>query len=130
MLAGNGRRIIIRRQEDQDRIFFVDQYSPVLFVTIVSLLFLCAIDAVLTIFLLNYGAYEINPVMAYMLNIGPYAFIISKYSITAIGTIGLFMFRSFVIWKLNVRVYSLLSLIAWVYLAVVVWELYLIHAFL
>jgi hypothetical protein len=26
-LAGNGNRKVIRRQEDQDRIFFVDRYS-------------------------------------------------------------------------------------------------------
>jgi hypothetical protein len=129
MLAGNGKRKIIRRQEDQGRIVFIDQYSPILFVTIVSLLFLCALDAILTLFLLNHGAYETNPVMAYLLNIGPYAFIIAKYSITVIATFGLFMFRAVVIRKLNVSTHSLLTLFAWVYLAVVAWELYMIYYF-
>ena len=48
MFAGKGARRSIRRQEDQGRIFFVDQYSPVLFVAIVGILFFvyhwCDID--------------------------------------------------------------------------------------
>ena len=126
MLAGAGNRKTVRRQEDQDRILFVDQYSPALFMAVVGILFLSVIDAILTLFLLNHRAYETNPVMAYLLNISPYAFIISKYSITVIGTFGLFMFRAVVIRKLNVRTHSLLTLIVCVYLAVVAWELYLI----
>ena len=90
---------------------------------------LCALDAILSLFLLNHGAYETNPVMAYLLNIGPYAFIIAKYSITVIATFGLFMFRAVVIRKLNVSTHSLLTLFAWVYLAVVAWELYMIYYF-
>jgi len=127
MLTGAGNRKAIRRQEDQGRIFFVDQYSPVLFMAVVGILFLCVIDAILTLFLLNHGAYETNPVMAYLLNISPYAFIIAKYSITVIAILCLFMFRAVVIRKLNVRTHSLLSLIVCVYFAVVAWELYLIY---
>ena len=46
---GNGNKTTIRRQEDRDRIFLVDQYSPVLFAVIVVILFLCVIDALLTL---------------------------------------------------------------------------------
>lgn len=125
MLAGDGNRRIIRRQEDKGRIFFVDQYSPQLFVTIVAILFLCVLDALLTLYLLNHGAYEVNPIMAYLLNIGPYAFYITKYAITIIATFGLFLLRGVVIQKLNVTVHSLLYFIAGLYLGVVAWELYL-----
>jgi hypothetical protein len=59
--VGNGARITIRRQGDKGHIFFVDQYSTVLFLTIVGILFLCVIDALLTLFLLNHGAYEKTP---------------------------------------------------------------------
>jgi hypothetical protein len=97
MLTGDGNRRIIRRQEDRGRIFFVDQYSPKLFITMLAILFLCAIDALLTLFLLNQGAHEINPIMAYLLNIGPYAFVVFKYVITLTATFGLFMFRGVVI---------------------------------
>jgi hypothetical protein len=93
LLVGDGNRRIIRRQEDQGRIFFVDHYSPVLFVTIVGILFLCVIDAILTLFLLNHGAYETNPIMAYMLNIGPYAFLVPKYALTEVSEINAAMIR-------------------------------------
>ena len=126
MLAGDGSRRNIRRQEDKGRIFFVDQYSPMLFVAIMAILFLCVLDALLTLYLLNHGAYETNPAMAYLLNIGPYAFYITKYAITIIATFGMFLLRGIVIQKLNVTVHSLLYFIAGLYLVVVAWELYLV----
>ena len=92
---------------------------------IVAILFFCVLDALLTLFLLNHGAYETNPIMAYLLNIGPYAFYITKYAITIIATVGLFLLRGFVIQKLNLSVHSLLYFIAGLYFIVVVWELYL-----
>ena len=126
-MVGNGNRKIIRRQEDRCRIFLVDQYSPILFITIVGILFLCVIAALLTVYLLNKGAYEINLLMAYLLNIGPHAFIIPKYGITMIATFALFMFRGVVVRKLNVSTHSLLYLTAWLYTAVIAWELYLVY---
>jgi hypothetical protein len=94
---------------------------------IVGILFLCVIDALLTLYLLNHGAYEANPLMAYLLNIGPYAFFVPKYAITIIGTFGLFMFRAVVIQKLKVSTHSFLYLAAWIYVAVVAWELHLVY---
>ena len=127
MLAGSGKRRIIRRKEDRERIFLVDQYSPMLFVTIVAISFLCIIDALLTLFLLKQGAYETNPIMAYLLNIGPHAFFVPKYVLTILGTFGLFFFRCVVIQKLNLTTQSLLYLGAWLYVMVVAWEVYLVY---
>jgi hypothetical protein len=126
MLAGTGARRSIRRQEDQGRIFFVDQYSPMLFVAIVGIFFLCAIDALLTLYLLSHGAYEVNPLMAYLLNHGTYAFFVFKYGLTLIATCALFMFRGVVIRKLNVTTHSFLYLAVLLYIAVIGWELYLV----
>jgi hypothetical protein len=121
-----GRRGKIRRQEDTRRIFYVDQYSPKLFAVIVAILFLSVIDALLTLSLLNRGAYEINPVMAFFLKFGPYPFLTSKYLLTIIPVICLLMYRNIVIRIIKISTRSLLYFIAVVYLAVVVWELYLI----
>ena len=126
LLVGNGNRRTVRRQEDRGHIFLVDQYSAGLFLAIVGILFLCIIDAILTLFLLNHGAHEINPLMAYLLNIGPSAFIIPKYAITMVATFCLFMFRGVVVRKLNLSTHTVLYLLAWVYVAVVGWELYLV----
>ena len=46
-----GKREKIRRQEDTKKIFYVDRYSSRLFAVIVAILFLCVIDAFLTLFL-------------------------------------------------------------------------------
>ena len=126
LLVGIGNRSTIRREEDREPIFLVDQYGPLLFLTIVAILFLCVIDAFLTLFLLNHGAYEINPIMAYLLSLGPYVFFISKYALTIFAIFGLFMFRGVVVRKFNVTTHSFLYLAAWLFVAVVGWELYLV----
>ena len=127
MLAGTGARRSIRRQEDLCRIFFVDQYSPTLFVAIVGIFFLCAIGALFTRFLLDHGAYEVNPLMDYLLNHVPYTFFVFKYGLTMIATCALFMFRGVVVRRLNVSTHSFLYLAAWLYVAIVGWELYLVY---
>ena len=122
-----GKREIIRRQEDKKkRIFYVDHYSSGLFFTIVSILFLSDIDALLTLSLLNHGAYETNSVMAFFLKFGPYTFFISKYLLTIIPVIILLMFRNTVVRVIKLSARSVLYLIVVFYLAVVGWELYLI----
>ena len=126
LLIGNGQRRTFRRQEDRTRVFFVDQYSPILFIAIVSILFLCVIDTLLTLFLLNHGAYETNPVMAYLLNCGLFPFLIYKFAITTFATLGLLFFKGVVNHKFNVTSHSLLYFTAMVYAAIVAWELYLI----
>lgn len=50
-------------------------------------LFLCLTDAVLTLSLLEMGAWEANPVMRYALEMGPKFFIFAKYFLTASGLI-------------------------------------------
>jgi len=127
--VGDGNRTIIRRQEARDRIFFVDQYSPVLFATIVAILFLCVIDALLTPCLLSHGAYEINPIMVYLLKIGPHVFYIFKYALMCVANFCLFIFRAVIIRKFNVSTHSMLHFIAWIYVMIVAWELYLVYKF-
>jgi hypothetical protein len=47
IFVGNGNGTTFRQQEDRDCTFFVDQYSPVLFATIVAVLFVWVVDALL-----------------------------------------------------------------------------------
>ena len=125
-LSGAGNRRFIRRQEDKSRIFFVDQFSTKQFLFIVVILFLSVSDALLTLFLIDHGAYETNPIMAYFLNIGPYYFFTVKYLLTSLGVIVLLIFRnlSFRIFKISAS--ALLYLISGMFIAVVAWEVYLI----
>ena len=119
-----GKRQQIRRQQDIGRIFYVDQYSPGLFFIIVSILLLCVLDALLTLFLLDHGAYELNPVMAYFLEFGPFVFFTSKYLLTITALICLLMFRNIVIRKIKVSGRLVLYFMAVIYLAIVINELY------
>ena len=91
-----------------------------------SILFLCALDALLTLYLLNHGAYEVNPVMAFFLKFGPYTFFTSKYLLTIIPVIVLLMFRNINLRMIKISTRSVLYIMAVFYIVVVAWELYLI----
>ena len=121
-----GKREKIRRQEDTRRIFYVDQFSPRLFFSITTIVFLCALDALLTLSLLHRGAYEVNPLMAFFLEFGPYTFFVSKYLLTIIPVIILLMFRNIFLRMIKISTRSVLHIMALFYLSVIVWELYLI----
>jgi len=121
-----GKRETIRRQDDKRRIFYVDRYSSRLVAVIVAILSLSVIDGFLTLFLLDHGAYETNPVMAYFLEFGPYTFFTFKYLLTIIPAIGLLMFRNVFLAAIRIYTHSLLYFIAVTFMAVVVWELYLV----
>jgi hypothetical protein len=123
---GNGKRRLVRRLEDRSKIFLVDQYSPKLFAAIIAIIFLSVIDALLTLFLMNHGAHEINPVMAYYITVGPYTFFTLKFALTIIGAITLLMFRNIIPQSFKVRTYSLLYLVAGAFIITVAWELYLV----
>ena len=125
-LMGFGNRRKIRRQDDSFRIFFVDQFSPKLFLPIVVILFFSVSDALLTLFLIGHGAYETNPVMAYYLNHGPYIFFAVKYTLTSLGVVVLLTFRNLIFQTIKVSASALLYLIAAAFIAVVGWEAYLI----
>lgn len=125
-MMGNGKRRSIRRLEDRKKMFLVDQYSPRLFAAIIAILFLSVIDGLLTLFLMNHGAHEVNPVMAYYINVGPYTFFTLKYALTIIGAITLLMFRNIIPQSFKVRTYSLLYLVVGAFIMTVAWELYLV----
>ena len=125
-LIFGGCRENVRRREDTKKIVYVDRYSSGLFFTIISILFLCVIDALLTLLLSNQGNYKINPVMAYFLDIGPYTFFISKYLLTIIPTIFLLIYSHMVIRIIKVSTRSVLYLIAVFYLTVVVFQIYMV----
>ena len=95
-MMGNGKRRLIRRLEDRNKIFLVDHYSPKLFAAIIAIIFLSVIDALLTLYLINHGAHELNPVMAYYIDVGPYTFFTLKFALTIIGAITLLIFRELI----------------------------------
>lgn len=86
-LWSGGRRRGLRRREDRRRLALLDAYSPRLFAVILAVLVLSLLDAVLTLYLVAHGAYEMNPVMAHFLERGPRAFIAVKYLLTCLALV-------------------------------------------
>ena len=121
-----GRRRQVRRQSDRTKLYPLDYYSPKLFYMLVAVLFLSIVDALLTLWLIDNGAVEANPVMAYYLNLGPGVFMAAKYFITAAAVVLVVMLNYVFIRLFRFRVGQLLNVFAGCFFMVVVWELILI----
>ncbi len=126
LLVGAGKRESVRRLDDRGRVFFVDRYSPKLFVAILTGIFLSIADGFLTLLLMGHGAYEVNPVMAYALSVSPSAFVASKYALTCIAALIVLMLRDVVVVRgKKLPPHVLLYLFVGGFALVVAWELYL-----
>jgi hypothetical protein len=125
-LLYQGQRRRIRREEDHHRVLLLDHYSSTLFVTIVLILTFSLADAFLTLWLVDRGATELNPVMASVLNHGPAAFIGAKYLLTSFSVIILVIFSQVFLQRVGIHIRSIISSILMLFSSVVVWEVYLL----
>lgn len=125
-LLFGGRRETIRRYEDRRKFFYVDRYSQFHFMAIILILFLSVVDAILTIVLINHGAYEVNPIMAYCLNVGPYTFLSIKYLLTCAGLILLLMLRNIFMKPLGIFAGSFFYYFLVGFIGVVSWQFFLL----
>ena len=121
-----GRREHGRRKEDRHKTFLVDRYNPFFLAAITSILFLSVIDALLTLFLISRGAFELNPVMAYYIELGPYSFLAIKYALTCVGVISFLLLRNIYIRPFRMYTGSLFYFILALLAGVVAWQLYLV----
>jgi K+-sensing histidine kinase KdpD len=120
-----GRRKKIRRQDDKCKITYFDHYSSALFVAIIIILFLNIIDALLTLYLIDHGATEINPVMAYFLNFGPLTFMSVKHFLICFSIIVLLIFNNVFLGKIKIYTRSIFSYVIGAFMLVIGWELFL-----
>ena len=125
-LYRGGKREIIRRREERNIIFWADRYSQTLFGAIVLILFFSVLDGLLTLFLIDHGATELNPVMAYYLDVGPYAFFSVKYLLTSVAVVILLLCQNAFLRTIRIHTRSLFYVIVAAFMSVVAWELFLI----
>jgi hypothetical protein len=125
-LLFSGRRAKARRKEDMHRTFYFDRYSSNLFAAIVAILLLSVLDALLTLYLLDNGLTELNPVMSFFIKYGPFVFMMAKYFLTCVGVIILLLFRNVLGKRSITHTQHLFSYIIGAFTTVVAWELYLI----
>jgi hypothetical protein len=127
-LLFNGRRERFRRDEDRGKAFIFDRYNQNLFLAITTILMLSILDAVLTLVVIQRGASELNPVMAYFLEHGTLTFIVAKYVLTSIGVLILLIFKNVFLTKLKIYTHSLFPCVIVVFITVIAWELILIYS--
>ncbi len=118
------RRRFPRRECDRYN-NYIDWYKPALFYVTVGILLLSCVDAALTLYLLSHGAVELNPFMAFLIDINPQLFVIVKLGLTGIGLILLIAHINFRIFNI-IRVDHCLYLSLFIYLALASYETLLV----
>jgi hypothetical protein len=124
----DGRRESARRREDKTSYFFFDRYNQGMFAAITAILMLSIFDALLTLLLIERGASELNPVMAYFLEYGPQSFIIAKYALTSFGVVILLIYKNVFINPIGLYTRSLFTCVIFTFSTVIVWELWLLFS--
>jgi len=116
----SGRRAFFRRQEDRSQGGYVDRYSSGLLRLLVVLLALNALDAVFTIFILDCGGTEVNPLMGTLIAYCGERFWIWKFLLVALAVVFLCLHSQFP------RVKAALWAVTLFYGGVILYQVYLI----
>jgi hypothetical protein len=83
------------------------------------------VDAFFTLYLIEHGATEINPIMAYFLNLGPWPFIFIKYFLTCAGILCLLVAHNLYFKPLRMHVKSIFPAFIFIFLLIISWQIYL-----
>ncbi len=120
-----GRRKSTRRDNDQNEFIYVDQYHPWLLVAIMLFAILSISDGLFTLNLIERGATEENPIMAWFLSHGPWPFMIAKFILTSSAIIILLIFHKVYFRPLRIQVKTLIPAFGAVFALVLFWQLIL-----
>jgi Domain of unknown function (DUF5658) len=101
------------------------RHSPRLFFLCLSLPIFTLIDGILTLELIDLDCTEINPIMDYLLSIGPMSFLVSKFLLTTAGLPVLLMFKKHRLFCTKFRVAYLVPVIAVAYVNLIFYQLLL-----
>jgi hypothetical protein len=126
-----GKKLIMRVDKHfyhrtEWRKIFLDCHSEVLFALIALILVFSLMDAFFTLILVDHGATELNPLMAFYLNIGPAVFIMVKYGMTSLSIFVLLVSSNNSSISHKICTSSLFLMICLTVAAVIPWQLYLI----
>jgi len=121
-----GRRLRHRRAEEHQTPYFVDRFSQGTFILIMMLLLASMIDATLTVYLIEMGGDELNPVMDHLLDRGVMPFILGKYLLTVAGLPVLLIFQNHYLFQTRFRVRHLIPIAVALYGVLIVYQTVLI----
>ena len=114
------RRRRIRREEDKNHTF-LDYHPTYLLVICTMILALSVVDALLSVYLINNGMREINPLMGFLGGVNPTLFALGKIACTTVGVIGLVLTAHMKIYRI-VRASTVLYIFLFIYLALVLYQ--------
>lgn len=120
-----GKRQTLRRAADKQGLKFVGEYNPALLGFIVLLLIFSIIDGFMTLYLLDHGAHEINPIMSFSLRLGPWFFFASKFLLTCIGVMCLLVVSNSCVFDNRIQVGDVFPAMLFLYLMVMAWNSFL-----
>jgi len=124
-----GRRARNRRASEHRQQYFVDRFSWLQLVWILSLLGFTVVDGMLTLQLLNDGYQEVNPLMDYLLGKGMLPFLLGKYTLTAAGLPLLLIFKNYYLFGTGFRVGYLIPVFVILYAILLGYQLFLLRLF-
>jgi hypothetical protein len=124
-----GQRVDNRRACERRLPYFVDRFSPAMFVVILCLIIASLVDAVLTIQLLDAGADEINPLLNNVLDHGILTFLWVKYLLTVGGLPVLLIFKNYYLFGTRLRVGYLIPIAVVLYALLIGYQLALMHRY-
>jgi hypothetical protein len=95
-----------------------------------GILCLSLLDALLTLYLIEHGSNELNPVMDYFLKKGPLIFTIAKYLLTSVAVIIFVILTNSIVPRFKFRAKRLFSCALIAFGGVIVWEIILVYMLL
>lgn len=123
VFRADGRRKTMRRSISTSTVgHYLDHYDARLVIPSLTILVLCIIDAQLTLNLLARGATELNLIMQLALEKGAMIFLLTKYAMTASSVMFLLVHHQFRIFNI-VQVRHIISAYAWIYIALLAYEI-------
>jgi hypothetical protein len=120
----NPRRRTVRRASDH-RLAAIDWHHPQWLAVAMLILLMCCVDMLLTLILVGAGGSEVNPVMRPLVTGTVSHFIFWKFGLTALGVVFLVLTAGARLFG-RVGVAPILYLLMCCYMALVLWELWLL----
>lgn len=114
----------MRRAEDKHGFKHVDEYRPTLMGLILLLLILSIVDGLMTLHLLDNEVLELNPIVSFFLDLGPWFFLTAKFLFTCFGAICLLVVSNSYAFGGRIHVRDVFPAMISLYLMVMSWNFF------
>lgn len=121
------RRKSLRRVEDVGNNIYIDVHDPITVILFTAIIIFCVTDAIMTLFIIQYGGEEVNPFMKYLMEKDIMTFFWVKFGITSLAMLFLVSHKYFTFYHKIKGSHVIFSVFA-AYLTLIVYELVLLSS--